>query len=121
MARERLTPACPGTGSDLGPVRTCVGCRQRTAKRELLRVTAGSDAAGRQAVVPDPTATAPGRGAHLHPTPECYDLAVRRKAFARALRISVGADGLTTAPVGEYLDQRQKPARPTDRDWSSSS
>jgi predicted RNA-binding protein YlxR (DUF448 family) len=67
----------------------------------LLRVTAGSDVNGRPAVVPDPTATAPGRGAHLHPTTECYDLAVRRKAFHRALRLE---QGLPTAPVGEYLD-----------------
>ncbi|MEO9324861.1 YlxR family protein [Nocardioides sp. C4-1] len=82
------------------PVRTCVGCRRRAAKRELLRVTAGSDADGRPAAVPDPTATAPGRGAHLHPTTECFDLAVRRKAFGRALRAGPHLSG---APVGEYL------------------
>ena len=85
-----------------------MGCRTRAAKRELLRVTAGSDADGRPAVVPDPTATAPGRGAHLHPTTECYELAVRRKALPRALRISAGA-GVSTAPLGEYLDRREHP------------
>jgi predicted RNA-binding protein YlxR (DUF448 family) len=79
-----------------------VGCRKRAAKRELLRVTAGSDRDGQPAVVPDPTATAPGRGAHLHPTQECFDLAVRRKAFGRALRTS-GAAGLSSAPVAEHL------------------
>jgi len=84
-----------------GPVRTCVGCRKRDAKRELLRVTAGS-VDGQAAVVPDPGSSAPGRGAHLHPTPACYDLAVRRKAFARALRLAAGAS-LTSAPVGEYV------------------
>ena len=72
------------------PVRTCVGCRARTAKRELVRVTVGSDSHGRQVVVPDPLGSAPGRGAHLHPTTACYELAVRRKAFGRALRIPVG-------------------------------
>ncbi|MBO0842456.1 MAG: YlxR family protein [Nocardioides sp.] len=86
-----------------GPVRTCVGCRGRAAKRELLRVTAGSDDEGHPAVVPDPTGTAPGRGAHLHPTRECYDLAVRRKAFTRALKLE---GGLSSAPVGDYLDTR---------------
>ncbi len=90
-------------------MRTCVGCRQRATKRELLRVTAGSDEDGRAAVVPDPSATAPGRGAHLHPTPECYDLAVRRKAFPRALRLG---GGCSTAPVGEYI------ATHADRDQS---
>jgi predicted RNA-binding protein YlxR (DUF448 family) len=63
-------------------------------------VTAGSDAEGQPAVVPDPTATGLGRGAHLHPTPACYDLAVRRKAFPRALRLE---GGLSVAPVGEYV------------------
>ena len=87
-----------------GPVRTCIGCRKRAAKRELLRVIAGSDAHGHPVVVPDPDATAPGRGAHLHPNPGCYDLAVRRKAFSRALRVE---GGLSSAPVGDYLDSRQ--------------
>ena len=89
-----------------GPVRTCIGCRERAAKHELLRVTAGSDADGHPAVVPDPTATAPGRGAHLHPTTECYELAVRRRAFTRALR-QAGPSGLSPAPVGEYLATRR--------------
>ncbi|UDY22571.1 YlxR family protein [Nocardioides sp. Kera G14] len=85
---------------DHGPVRTCLGCRRRAAKRELLRMTAGLDEHGRQVVVPDPEATAPGRGAHLHPTTECYDLAVRRKAFGRALKLG---EGPSSAPVGEYV------------------
>ena len=69
-------------------------------KSELLRVVAGTDAHGLAAVVPDPTATAPGRGAHLHPTSACYDLAVRRRAFARALRSD---ERLATEPVGDYV------------------
>jgi predicted RNA-binding protein YlxR (DUF448 family) len=68
------------------PVRTCVGCRGRTAKQELLRVVAGGSDNG-PAVVPDPRAEAPGRGAYLHPTSACLDLATRRRAFARALRV----------------------------------
>lgn len=98
-----------------------MGCRERATKNELLRVTAGSDASGQPAVVPDPRSTAPGRGAHLHPTAECYELAVRRKAFGRALRV---ATGLSSAPVGDYLDSLEQQAhqsRSTDRNWSSSS
>ena len=79
-------------------------------------MTAGSDANGHPAVVPDPTATSPGRGAHLHPTSECYDLAVRRKAFTRALRLEGGP---STAPVGEYVDSLTV-INPT-RNWSNSS
>ena len=97
------------------PVRTCVGCRGRAAKSELLRLVAGTDSHGQPVVVPDPDATAPGRGAHLHPSRECYELAVRRRAFARALKVR---DGLASTPVSDYLDSH----RPNDRqDWSTSS
>ena len=82
-------PSGPASGAGSGPRRaSCCGWspeRTRTAS---------------PAVVPDPTATAPGRGAHLHPTTACYDLAVRRRAFARALRSGAG---LATGPVGEYV------------------
>jgi predicted RNA-binding protein YlxR (DUF448 family) len=94
------TSMSPASAPVLGPVRTCIGCRERAAKSELLRVTAGSDSDGRPAVVPDPAAIRPGRGAHLHPTPACYDLAVRRRAFGRALRVATGLD---SAPVAGYL------------------
>ena len=107
MVREHVLAPCPEPDRPSEPVRTCIGCRQRATKRELLRVTAGSDAHGQAAVVPDPDGSAPGRGAHLHPTTECYDLAVRRKAFTRALRAT---KGLSSAPVGDYLDSRQDPA-----------
>ncbi|HWI43531.1 MAG TPA: YlxR family protein [Nocardioides sp.] len=103
MAHRPKSPAAPEQIPSPGPVRTCVGCRQRAAKRELLRVTAGSGPDGQPAVVPDPDGTAPGRGAHLHPTTECYELAVRRRAFARALRLGAG---LPAAPVGDYLSSR---------------
>ncbi|WP_459982763.1 YlxR family protein [Nocardioides sp. AN3] len=109
MERQDETPA-------QGPVRTCIGCRKRAAKRELLRVTAGSGSDGHAAVVPDPTATRPGRGAHLHPTAECYDLAVRRKAFTRALRLE---GGLSTAPLGDYLGSLTVIDPPRNRSTSS--
>lgn len=82
------------------PIRTCIGCRARAAKSELLRVVVGSDAQGQPVLSPDPRGTAPGRGAHLHPTSACYDLAVRRRAFSRALRLT---EGLASTPVGDYL------------------
>lgn len=91
-------------------------------------MTAGSDRDGQPVVVPDPTGTAPGRGAHLHPTQECYDLAVRRKAFTRALfpKGAAPEGGLSSAPVGEYLSQRDQqtatdPVVNGTRNWSSSS
>ncbi|MFJ6794042.1 YlxR family protein [Streptomyces sp. NPDC091268] len=67
------------------PERTCVGCRERAAKSDLLRIVAISDAC-----VADPRGTLPGRGAYVHPAVVCLDQAVRRRAFPRALR-SAGA------------------------------
>lgn len=87
------------TDSVQGSVRTCVGCRQRAAKRELLRVVAGDRGAGLE-VVPDPAGRAPGRGAHLHPTSRCLELALRRRAFPRALK----APGrLVTTAVEDFV------------------
>ncbi|HVQ50665.1 MAG TPA: YlxR family protein [Mycobacterium sp.] len=77
-----------------GPVRTCVGCRKRELAVELLRVVA-VDGNGAQAVTVDPARKLPGRGAWLHPDPQCLDAAIRRRAFARALRITGSPD--TTA------------------------
>ena len=93
----------PALDKPLGPVRTCIGCRRRAAKSELLRVVAGSDADGQPAVRPDPDGRAPGRGAHLHPTTECLDQAVRRRAFTRALRVS---EALSDAPLREHLARK---------------
>jgi uncharacterized protein len=91
-----------------GPVRTCIGCRERAAKRELLRVVAGTDAENQASwlVVPDPSGTAPGRGAHLHPNPQCLALAERKRAFSRALRHDAGVRGaLSLDRLREYLAQ----------------
>ncbi|MER6442850.1 MULTISPECIES: YlxR family protein [unclassified Streptomyces] len=63
------------------PERTCVGCRERAARTDLLRVVAIEGEC-----VPDHRGTLPGRGAYVHPALVCLDLAVRRRAFPRALR-----------------------------------
>ncbi|MRJ76936.1 DUF448 domain-containing protein [Aeromicrobium sp. SMF47] len=66
-------------------VRTCIGCRQRADKTTLVRVVAVQESTT-VVVTPDLRGTLPGRGAHLHPTTRCLELATRRKAFGRALR-----------------------------------
>src|ERR1700730_10132208 len=71
-----------------GPVRTCVGCRKRELAVELLRVVAVSAGNGSYTVTVDAAGSLPGRGAWLHPIPKCAQQAVRRRAFARALRIA---------------------------------
>jgi uncharacterized protein len=63
------------------PERTCVGCRGRAPKAELLRVVVHEGS-----IVPDPAGSAPGRGAYVHRDPACVDRAVIPGAMARALR-----------------------------------
>jgi predicted RNA-binding protein YlxR (DUF448 family) len=62
----------------------------------LLRVVAGPDSQ----VLPDPRRRIPGRGAWLHPDRRCVELAERRRAFARALRVPGPVD---PTPVVEYV------------------
>jgi predicted RNA-binding protein YlxR (DUF448 family) len=55
----------------------------------------------------------PGRGCWLHPSPDCLDLALRRRAFARALRVqsSLDTDGLAASVVALAAsgDSRSRP------------
>ncbi|WDZ87512.1 YlxR family protein [Micromonospora cathayae] len=69
------------------PERTCVGCRKRAPASDLLRVVAVGDETG-HSLRADPGRRLPGRGANLHPDPACFALAVRRRAFGRALRVT---------------------------------
>ena len=85
------------------PVRTCVGCRQRAAKSDLLRLVVVTDDAVDR-VVPDPTGRRPGRGASLHPDLRCLDLAQRRRALGRAFR---RPEPLDSVAVREYLEALQ--------------
>jgi hypothetical protein len=63
------------------PERTCIGCRRKSGPAGLVRVARrpdGSLAVGRGE---------PGRGAWLCAGSEsCFDAALRRRAFSRALR-----------------------------------
>ena len=77
-----------------------MGCRTRAARHELLRVVAIDSGDGLFEVVPDPDRRRPGRGAHLHPAPACLALALRRRAFSRALRVS---GRLASERVEEYV------------------
>ncbi len=74
-----------------------------------------SEAGGTPEVVPDPRGRAPGRGAHLHPSPDCLTLALRRKALPRALRVQ---GGLGTAQLEAHVHQvtAGTPPATTDRD-----
>ena len=63
-------------------MRTCVGCRGRALAGELLRVAVVDGD-----LVLDLRRRIGGRGAWLHPDPDCLTRAERRRAFPRALRV----------------------------------
>ncbi|MEO5876773.1 MAG: YlxR family protein [Streptosporangiaceae bacterium] len=75
-------------GGRSAPQRTCVGCRVRAARSDLLRVVAVESEGVGFALAPDPPKRLPGRGASLHPDLACLELALRRRAFTRALRLT---------------------------------
>jgi predicted RNA-binding protein YlxR (DUF448 family) len=59
---------------------------------------------------------APGRGAWLHPTVACFDLAERRRAFERALRgrVAPGAVAVLRAALRDSLADCSVGDRPVD-------
>ncbi|GAB4449914.1 MAG: YlxR family protein [Chloroflexi bacterium OHK40] len=65
------------------PQRTCVACRRSEPKRGLVRLVRNAD--GRVAV--DVGGRRNGRGAYLCHDPLCWDLALKRRALERALKI----------------------------------
>lgn len=69
-----------------GPRRTCVGCRGVASSDALVRLT--RQGGGVALADPHPV----GRGAWLHPQPDCLEQAARRRALDRALRTRVSID-----------------------------
>ena len=67
------------------PQRQCMGCRERKAKRELIRVVRTPEGA----VTLDFGGKMNGRGAYLCPNPECLKKAIRSKALDRSLEVEI--------------------------------
>ena len=81
-------------------MRVCAACRERHPADKLLRfVRKGTR------VSADPLRLAPGRGLNIYPSPNCLDLAIKRRAFQRGLGVSAG-DDLTTVltDIGKVIE-----------------
>ena len=67
------------------PQRQCMGCRERKAKREMIRVVRCTDGEVRL----DFSGKLNGRGAYICPNPECLKKALRSKALDRSLEVTI--------------------------------
>ena len=64
------------------PERTCIGCRRKEPARNLVRLALNRDGG----IVIDRDRRMPGRGAWIHPKPECIDRGARLEVLDRAFR-----------------------------------
>ena len=67
------------------PQRQCMGCRERKAKRELIRVVRTPEGD----VKLDFGGKMNGRGAYICPQSECLKKAIRSKALDRSLEVTI--------------------------------
>ena len=73
------------------PLRSCIACRQRYPKRELIRVIRAADGT----VEIDPTGKRPGRGAYLCRNWQCWELALEPQRLSQALKCTVSTEEAT--------------------------
>ena len=67
------------------PQRQCMGCRERKAKRELIRVVRTPEGT----VCLDFGGKMNGRGAYICPDAECLKKAIRSKSLDRSLEVTI--------------------------------
>lgn len=77
------------------PIRTCLGCRDKGTKSELLRLVAGPGGV----IMADPQGHRPGRGAYVHLSRECWIIGQRR--VRSSLKLS---DPVDLASVDEFMN-----------------
>ena len=70
------------------PQRTCVACRQKRDKKDLIRLVHTENGA----VEVDMPAKKPGRGVYLCPKKDCWELALKKNRLEYALRTKLSND-----------------------------
>ena len=70
------------------PQRQCMGCRERKAKRELIRVVRTPEGS----VNLDFGGKMKGRGAYICPQMDCLKKALKSKALDRSLEVEIPED-----------------------------
>ena len=67
------------------PQRQCMGCRERKAKKDMIRVVRGTDGT----VSLDFSGKLNGRGAYICPDPACLKKAQKAKSLERSLEVPI--------------------------------
>jgi predicted RNA-binding protein YlxR (DUF448 family) len=70
------------------PQRTCIACRQKSDKKDLIRLVRTSN--GNAEV--DLSAKKPGRGAYLCPQKDCWEIGLQQNHLEHALRTKLSDD-----------------------------
>lgn len=83
------------------PVRKCIACGIQKPKKELIRVVKNKE----DEVSVDFTGKANGRGAYICRDKACFDLAIKKNAFNRALETKI--DDAIYEKLKEKLDSNE--------------
>ena len=81
------------------PMRRCIGCMESFPKKELIRFVAKEDK-----VEIDPTGKSNGRGVYLCRKEECFDIAIKKRAFSRGLEIAPIDEGEREVLKSEFAN-----------------
>ncbi|GAB6109191.1 YlxR family protein [Fusibacter bizertensis] len=83
------------------PMRKCIACGVQKPKKELIRVVKNNE----NEVFVDFTGKANGRGAYICKDKACFDLAIKKNAFNRALETKI--EDKVFEKLKERLDEHE--------------
>lgn len=70
------------------PLRSCIACREKHPKRDLIRLVRTPEGT----IEIDPRGKRSGRGAYLCRKPQCWEAALQPRRLSQALKCQVGAE-----------------------------
>lgn len=93
----------PGGHRKHVPLRTCIICRQKRPKRELIRIVRTPEGG----IEPDLRGKLSGRGAYCCPNRACWELALEPARLGRVLKCRVTAEDVAHLHDGVSAAARQ--------------
>ena len=86
----------------VAPQRTCIGCRQVKAKRDLIRIVR-SPVGG--VIIVDPRGKEEGRGAYICSNIDCINRAMQPERLSKAFKIASDSAGHISLKIINRLKQ----------------